>query len=308
MEKLSEHPPENEENDDSEPEVETKDDAKKKQRNTIWKKLIASLVIVPVIGFICVFFEINYKSVTSFFHRGTPSTEEGTLAKDTLVEETFFSTLESISAVRNDGGTVNPPDEANFIEGGCGKGFISRDSKEVITFPITEKNLKNLEAGSVELCVTLTKDLAEATDEYFLFMAYERDYDAIFLQLIDKDLPEYPTRRVARMRIKRGRNLDPKWVNAESEKLDWKAGEHYHLAGTWGKEGVKLYIDGKLVAHNPIVPAQPTQHPDSFTINNDSADTGNNPTHCIVRNLRISSYQKSDTEMKRSYESLHSGK
>lgn len=296
MEKLSEQ------SSKVESDAEVRNSTKKRRHRIIWEKLraLSWLAMVPVFALILYFFGINLESVRSFFDRNTPAAVE-----EALAEETFFSTLESISAVRNNGGTVYPPNEANFVEGGCGKGFISKRSKEVITFPITEKNLKNLKAGTVELCVTLTHDLAEATDELFLFMAYERDYDAIFLQLIDKDLPEYSARRVARMRIKRGRYLDPKWVNAESEELDWKAGEHYHLAGSWGKEGVKLYIDGKLIAHNPVVPAQPTQHPDSFTVNNDSADTGNNPTHCIVRNLRISNYQKVDTEVEKSYNLLH---
>ena len=278
-------------------EVETDDDTTKGHFNTIWRKLRSHpwFAMIPILGLLLTFFGINFESVKSVFDWEFSSTPE----------ETFFSTLESVSAVRNKGGTVNPPNEANFAEGGCGKGFISKKSKEVITFPIEGKNLKNLAAGTVELCVTLTQDLADANDEMFLFMAYERDYDAIFLQLIDKDTPENPARPVARMRIKRGRNSDPKWVNAESEELNWKKGEHHHLAGTWGEDGIKLYIDGQLITHNPTKPARPTKHPDSFTINNDSADTGNNPTHCIVRNLRISNYPKTEMEVKESYDALH---
>ena len=323
MDKHPKHPSEVEIDNDTEPKVGINDDVKKKQPNIIWEKLLDNrwLALVPILGLICLIFGINYQSVKSYFSNvkivspiqkrsekeksvvEETSEEEKLVVEETLREETFFSTLESISAVRNSGGTVNPPNEANFVEGGCGKGFISKRSKEIITFPITEKNLNNLEAGTVELCVTLTRDLAEAADELFLFMAYERDYDAIFLQFIDPE--SHPIRPVARMRIKRGVSSDPDWVNAESDKLDWKAGEHHHLAGSWGDEGVKLYIDGKRIAHNPVVPVQPTKYPDSFTVNNDSADTGNNPTHCIVRNLRISNYQKDDADVKKSYGSLH---
>lgn len=193
----------------------------------IWEILRSPpVVIIPIAGILLTFFGVNLKSVRSIFNWEVAS----------VAEETFFCTLESISAVKNKGGTVIPPNEANFVEGGCGKGFISRKSKDVITFPIAGKNLKNLEAGTVELCVTLTRDLAEATDELFLFMAYERDYDAVFLQLVDKDTPEHPIRHVARMRVKRGKQSDPKWVSAESEELNWKKGEHYYLAGTWGKD------------------------------------------------------------------------
>ena len=230
-----------------------------------------------------------------------------------------------MSTVKNDGGTLSKlSTEADFVEGGCGKGFISSKNGQVITFPVKGKNLKNLKSGTVELCITLTKDLKDlaesandsedssVSDELFLFMAYERDHDAIILQLFDpgdpdKD-PRPPVRSVARMRIKRGKDSDPKWVDANSEELHWKKGEHHHLAGTWGKDGVKLYIDGQLAAHNPTEPTRPTKRPESFAVNNDSVvdKPPKNPTHCIVRNLRISNYPKSDAEVMESYKALHS--
>lgn len=288
MKELPENPSENDADNDPTSEPETSHDNKKGPLDAILEKLRSHpwFAMIPVAALLVSFFGINFASVRSIFNWKIFLT----------AEETFFCTLESLSVIENQGGTVIPQNEANFVEGRCGKGFISTKSKELVAFPIDGK-IENLTAGTIELCVTLTRDLTAATDELFLFMAYERDYDAIFLQLIANDGPEYPVRHIARMRIKRGKHSDPQWVNADSETLNWKKGEHHHLVGTWGKAGVKLYIDGKLIAHNPTRPAQPTKQPDSFTVNNDSADTGNNPTHCIIRNLRISNYQKSASDI-----------
>ncbi len=86
---------------------------------------------------------------------------------------------------------------------------------------------------------------------------------------------------------------------------------HYHIAGTWGPNGMKLYIDGELVGENENITAAPKDFRQGrFVINNDSPDIdeGGNPSRCIVSKLQISNYQMGEAEIKKIYDDLHSGK
>ena len=74
----------------------------------------------------------------------------------------------------------------------------------------------------------------EINGELFLFMTYKRGSDAVFLQ--------FDGGGIARMRIKSAGG----WHNADSGPLRWKKGDHHHMAGTWGGDGLKLYLDGEL--------------------------------------------------------------
>ena len=82
----------------------------------------------------------------------------------------FFSSLEDKDKVEDAGGTVEYGEGTVindvFDKGGCGDGFISRNDKEVITFPID--GFTNMKEGTVELCVTLKKELKDKED-YFSF-------------------------------------------------------------------------------------------------------------------------------------------
>ena len=201
--------------------------------------------------------------------------------------------------MKNAGGTpLNINDDENFKVGGWGRGFISLNDGEAIEFE-TKDNFYPKQ-GTVALCVALTFDLDEEEDELFLFTTYARDYDAVVLQLIDMD--HGSPLHVARMRIKRKiSDKEGEWINADSP-VKWKKGDHHHLAGTWGEAGVKLYIDGKLIAHNPTKPARPTRTNRVFTLNNDTAvDIPSNPTHCILRNLQIFNYPLNDAEVEKIY-------
>ena len=254
-------------------------------------------LLIAIIGFFALIYAIFGGQIETFVRLHFPRLEP-TPPK----AEIFSATLDSMSSVKTRGGNpLNITEDENFKEGGWGKGFISLEPGEAIEFK-TENNF-NPKQGTVALCVALTHDLAQEDDELFLFITYARPHDAVVLQLIDMD--NMPLRHVARMRIKRkisNPDKEQQWINADSPELEWKAGEHHHLAGTWGEEGVKLYIDGKRVAHNPTAPARPTRTNQVFTLNNDAAvDIPNNPTHCILRNLQIFNYPLSDAEVKEIY-------
>ncbi len=197
-----------------------------------------------------------------------------------IAEETFFSALESKAEVEKEGGTV---DGGNFVPGKFGNGFISEEVGDVIHFPVEER-LVNLDEGTVELWVTMGMDISEVTGELFVFMTYKRGTDAIFLQ--------FNTGGVARMRIKSAGS----WYNADSPPLKWKEGEHHHMAGTWGPDGLKLYLNGELAGEDDFKKG-PTVFAETFEINNASPPDPKFPTNCVVDGLRLSNHQKGADEL-----------
>lgn len=195
-------------------------------------------------------------------------------------EETFFSALESKADVEKEGGTV---DGGKFAPGKFGNGFVSEKAGDVIHFPVKDRFV-NLEEGTVELWVTMGMDASTITGELFLFMTYKRGTDAVFLQ--------FDNGGKARMRIKSAGS----WFNADSGALNWKKGEHHHMAGTWGPDGLKLYLDGELEAEQASK-VGPKVFAETFEINNASPPDPNFPTNCVVDGLRLSDHQKDVDEL-----------
>ena len=196
-----------------------------------------------------------------------------------VAEETFFSGLESKAEVEKEGGTV---DGGSFKPGKFGNGFVSEAVGDVIHFPV-EDRFVNLDEGTVELWVTMGLDASDIKGELFTFMTYKRGTDAVFLQ--------FNSGGIAQMRIKSAGS----WHNANSAKLDWKTGEHHHMAGTWGPDGLKLYLDGRLEGEAGFKKG-PTVFAQTFEINNASPPDPKFPTNCVVDGLRLSDHQKEPDE------------
>lgn len=194
-------------------------------------------------------------------------------------KETFYSALESAESVEKEDGVI---DGGNFAPGKFGNGFVSEKAGDVIHFPV-ENRFTNLEAGTVELWVTMGLDASKIAGELFMFMTYKRGTDAVFLQ--------FNTGGVARMRIKSADS----WHNADSAPLDWKKGETHHMAGSWGADGLHLYLDGELAASDPFTGA-PTVFAETLEINNASPPSPNFPTNCVVDEIRLSDHQKTPDE------------
>lgn len=170
-------------------------------------------------------------------------------------------------------------------------------------------SLTHLNAGSIELCVTLDQDLEEGRD-YFLFAADQGTNNSIFLKL---DWSKNPPQHNLRLRLRREPSALRDARARLLHKVNWKADEHHHIVGTWGPKGMYLYIDGQLATS-----ASTKDHRDGgpkklrgdFAINNDSADESlrNMPGRCVVSNLLVSNYQKSTAEVEESYKALHPNK
>ena len=211
----------------------------------------------------------------------------------------------------DDGGTVHPPNEANFVEGGCGSGFVSRKNGEVITFPIDD--FTNMKAGTVELCVTPKQKLVDGKD-YYLFMVGDGRH-AVILQIAWNGQDEDPKKHFhdVRLRVKPG-NIVGRGARVRTSKIDWQPEEHHHIAATWGEAGMYIYIDGELdiaalyQKRSKDNVASGRENLDTpFVINNNHYDPHDAvvPTNCVVSDLGIHNFQKSHAEVKKRYDALY---
>ena len=200
-------------------------------------------------------------------------------------KETFYSALESEESVRKEGGIVN---NGEFKPAKVGDGFLSEKDGDLISFP-TAGRFTNLKAGTIEFWVKLGVDVPGVKRETFWFYTYTLPFDGIIISLDGSSPPP-----IARLSIR----CDgwPLWFHAQSPKLKWKEDEIHHVAGTWGKDGMNLYLDGELAGSHPFL-GGPTRMSDSFAINNaDDLASSTFYTECVVDELRISDHQKKPDE------------
>ena len=235
---------------------------------------------------------------------GIPEIGEGTFVVQPI-HRTFPYPLGSPGAIENAGGKVTFTDRDNFDKTGCGTvGFISKKAADVVIFTL-ENEFTNLNGGTVEVCVTPHRDPKDAPHNFSLLRIPPHKKEAGVLLKVVRIAKKDPA---IRMRIV----INPEI--AESVRsigiLDWEVGKDYHIAGTWGPEGMYLYIDGKNVGVNADFKESPKSLQGKLAINNDGLNDGpddlfNNPTECVISNLQISNYQKSAEEIEASYLELH---
>ena len=232
---------------------------------------------------------------------GIPETGEGTIVLRPA-QQTFPYPLDSPGVIENAGGEGTFTDKYNFAESECGTvGFISKGPTDVVIFTL-ENEFTNLNGGTVEVCVTPHRDPKDAPHNFSLLRIPPHKKEAgVILKVVGITKDKNPA---IRMRIV---------INPEKAKavrsigvLDWEVEKDYHIAGTWGPEGMYLYIDGKNVGVNADFKESPKSLQGKLAINNDGPDDSfNNPTECVISNLQISNYQKSAEEIEESYLKLH---
>ena len=201
--------------------------------------------------------------------------------------EPFFCTLESSTVVQNAHGEVDIRSSENFADGGCSPGFISREDKDRITFPV-DGNLTYFKAGTVELCLTPQRELKAADRDFYLFSTAPAP-NAIILQLVDDNVTKHPSHLRLRIKSGDGDKVKNNGRVLSQNRLEWEVGEHYHIAGTWGKSGLNLYINGKHAGRNERYTDGPKHLSGHFVVNNASTDPEDcdRPTYCIISNLVI---------------------
>lgn len=79
--------------------------------------------------------------------------------------------------------------------------------------------------------------------------------------------------------------------------LGWKAGEWHHLAVSWGKQGMRLYLDGKVASQNRYTGC-PAMFSGDIVIGNQAwLLMSNQYANTIIDELRFSKKQRSDAEI-----------
>ena len=263
---------------------------------SILKSFLSPTWLVSMLSAILVgYFGINYQKCSENLEVTIqPPSEKRTLD---------YSLADKVS-VENQGGIVHG---GRFEEGGCGtKGFISVENREVIFFPIPPK-FTSLYEGTVMFCVTLKGPLRNSFSLFRVHEVEEKDPNISLKVVSGADGQR------SRLRL-RGNTKAEKEALVSKEQLGWQINDHYHIAGTWGPIGMRLYVDGELVgkAERAIedVISSPIDFKDgTFVINNYSPelDECNHPTNCIISNLQISNYQLSGEKIKENYSKLHPG-
>jgi hypothetical protein len=82
-----------------------------------------------------------------------------------------------------------------------------------------------------------------------------------------------------------------------STPLDWKAGEWHHVAISWGELGMRLYLDGKLTAHNEFARGPATPSADLVVGNQAWMMTSDRFANAVIDELRVSDRQRTDEEI-----------
>ena len=208
-------------------------------------------------------------------------------------EQTFYSALESKASVEAEGGEVIG---GKFVPGHEGNGFMSELGPDVIHFPYEDK-LGDWSAGTIEAWVKLGWNINEFTtvmgkEEMFILWSYNAaGTDAIGVEI--GGCCGHPNWPIVQMRLKSAGT----WYGAASKELDWKEGEIHHIAGTWGPDGLKIYLDAELAGTDDFVGG--TNAPiERFSINNNESDPATFPSMCVVDEMRMYDEQLTPDELK----------
>ncbi len=196
--------------------------------------------------------------------------------------ETFYTSLESKASVEAEGGEVIG---GKFVPGQEGNGFMSELGPDVIHFPYEDK-FGDFSEGTIEAWVTLGWDIDDFTtvmgkEEMFILWSYNAaGTDAIGVEIGGCcGRPSWP---IVQMRLKSAGT----WYGAASEELDWKEGEIHHVAGTFGPDGLKIYLDAELAGTDDFVGG--TNAPiERFSINNNESDPATFPSMNVVDEMRM---------------------
>ena len=259
-------------------------------------KWLCTISLAIVFGF----FGVNFQTLRNwvfppFVDATTPPAPE---------HKTIDYSLENRASVVDKGGEVHGGD---FDEGGCNtNGFISIDNGDVVFLPIPP-GFTSLYEGAVALCLTPTEPFKDSVS---LFRVHEADKTEPNISLKVVPPPDEKTGGPKlRLRLRGHKRTEKVEVR---DPFDWQTDNHYHVTGTWGAAGMKLYVNGKFIRKTErVIRGDVIKSPVNFeggklVVNNEKESEGwNHPTNCIISNLQVSNYQLSDKEVAENYSKLH---
>lgn len=91
--------------------------------------------------------------------------------------------------------------------------------------------------------------------------------------------------------------------NFANKDVNWKTDEIHHIAGTYGKDGMKLYVDYKLANEKKEIKSGPLVLPSSMWVGGSNLDEWPGdvlPSYWIEDELRIFDEQLSEAEIEKS--------
>ena len=280
-------------------EGEVNDNTQAAQHQTLWDRFRSHpwFAMVPVLGLFLAFFGINLQKVQEIL---------GEILHAQPGRVTVAYSLENERRVRNQGGEIHATNGNNFGKGGSDVyGFISIEKEDVIYFDVPPK-LAYLDEGTIALCLT-PRGRFQKEKSLSLFRVHKDPKNVTLKVVWQAEGSKAGKRPYLRLRLRwDGEKEKPKVFSEKA--LDWKANGHYHIAGTWGAAGMKLYVDGRLVGENSAIKRGPKDFKGGkFVINNDDPDVEEcaNLSNCIISNLQISNYQQNAKEVQANYNALH---
>ncbi len=92
--------------------------------------------------------------------------------------------------------------------------------------------------------------------------------------------------------------------NVRSEPLRWQAGSEHYVAATWGRQGMELYIDGRLAARDPQAEKEYLERFPARLI------FGNHPDYhltgkAVIDEIKISDIQRDKSYIEAAFQSSH---
>ena len=199
-------------------------------------------------------------------------------------KEIFYNSLDSKEAVEASGGKVFG---GAFKDAKYGKGIYTDGANQAVRFP-SEGNLI-IEQGTIMLWVKVVQP--KQAGESFMFMAYEDGQNAFYL--VHSHGTYCPNGVAFAMKI------GGTWSFA-NEDVNWKKDELHHIAGSYGKDGMKLYVDSKLAGEDKAIKGGPLALPPSIWIGSSNLDKWPGdvlPSYWIEDEVRIFDEQLNEAEI-----------
>jgi hypothetical protein len=176
-----------------------------------------------------------------------------------------------------------------YVPGKFEQAFLANGPGELVAVPTA--GLGDDE-GTIEFWMSPQFDLREARDFTGIATMQSEPFAAGFKTSL---LVSYSQQRQIVVQI----NADQE-EPLTSQSLNWKAGEWHHLAVSWGREGTRLYVDGRMTARNRRGDPPGLIAPDIVLGNHTWTLLSGRVSNTAIDEFRLSSIQRSDRDIETS--------
>jgi len=182
-----------------------------------------------------------------------------------------------------------------YLQGKFGLGVLTNAPGELVAVPIKkqiaedEKSKWRWNQGTIEMWISPQFNMSEVPDfAGLLTMQYEpfiAGFSGSLLIIYTK------THQIAFLMNANMENI------IATHQLKWNKGEWHHLAVSWGEQGMRFYLDGKVVAKNRYVGGPGTLTEDVVVGNHAWTLLSSKFANTVIDELRLSDRQRIDEEI-----------